>query len=397
MSQKTIMQFINYQPRVYSGFDKYLISLSSKLRSEGFQVVFVFYKDLMSAPILKKDILKEGIKIEFLNDELGKLNLLKQIIGLFLKYRPSLVHTHFDDLSKVLISTCALFFRVPVITSIHSELTPYSKDNYLKKKGILKYIIFRAYLTFLMWSGKYCFCVSKQIRDQFISYTRYSNKIKVVYLGLESPKIIQNKITVRTKLNLPENHLLICNVSAIEHIKGLDLIIEAIEILKNEYKFEKFTFYHFGGLRNGDETNEYLNQLNKMIVDKGLQNHFKWMGKRNDIIDILPAFDIYIQPSRKEGLPVSLIEACAVGLPCVGTEISGIPEIVLDNINGFVIDSDSSQQLTEKLAKLMENSKLQLKMGKESLHIFSENFQLESQINKSLKLYSAIIPISSFS
>ncbi len=397
MSQKTVIQFLNYQPRVYSGFDKFLIALSSRLQSAGYQVVFVFYKDLLNAPQLQKDIEQEGIKIELLDDDLSKIGFSLQVFRLFKHYRPKLVHIHFDDIAKLIITSCSLLLRVPMITSVHSELTPYSIEDYRKKKGILKYTLFKTYLNLLKWSGRYCLCVSRQIKDQYISFSGHSDKIKVVYLGLEAPKTLQSKTTIRSKLDLPASHILICNVSAIEYIKGLDTIVEALHILKVNYEHEKFTFYHIGGLRSGDKTSDYLNELKKLIMEKGLENHFKWMGIRNDIIEILPAFDIYIQPSRKEGLPVSLMEACAVELPCIGTKVSGIPEIIEDKCNGFVIDPNSPQQLAEKLARSMKDSKLRYEMGKKSHSIFSKYFQLDSQVKKTLNLYSNIIPLENFS
>lgn len=393
MRQPTIIQFINYQPRIYSSFDKFTIALSCHLKTNGYQSVFVFYNNLSNIPQLKKDIEKAGIKIELLDDSLSTPLFFVQVCKLFIRYRPKLVHIHFDDMSKIIIATCCTLLGVPLINSVHSEISPHALNNYRQKKGILKFILLKGYLNLLKWSSRYCLCVSQKIHQQYTAFTGISNKIQIIYLGVKGPETTKNSVTVRSELNLSSSDLLICNVSAIEFIKGLDIIMESINILKLKYGFESFAFYHVGGLRNSNRTSEYLNELKKSISDKGLENHFKFMGLRNDVIEILPAFDIYIQPSREEGLGMSLMEACAVGLPCIGTEVGGIPEIVHDKFNGFVIDSDSPNQLASKLAHLMTDSKLRSKMGQNSRSIFSKYFELDGQVKKILNIYSHIIPL----
>jgi glycosyltransferase involved in cell wall biosynthesis len=192
-------------------------------------------------------------------------------------------------------------------------------------------------------------------------------------------------------LNLSTNQILITNVSAIESSKGIDLIVEALAKLKSQYKLANFHFYHIGGLRSGALTDSFYEEQKQRIQDFGLTEHFTWIGIRTDVLDILPAFDIYIQPSRMEGLPVSVMEACSAGLPCIGSDISGIPEIIHNGENGYVIEQEDVDQLAFHLNELIEDETRRLEMGGHSKEIFAQNFDINTQVARTKQYYEELI------
>lgn len=388
----TILQFMNYQPIIYSGFDRFSLRLAKQLRSSKYKCVFIYVDTMDRCPRLEKDLQDEGIEIVVLNSKDSHLNLFQQIYGLFKKYRPVLTHTHFFDTLKIFVSVCSLLFRVPLITSAHSEITPYySISERRKDKGYIKNLLFRGNFKFLTYSSEYFFCVSNKIKDQLKTFSWPSNKIQTIYLGVAPPSSSSEKVEIRKKLNLSPNKILLTNVSAIEFIKGIDTIIEALAKLKDDYKLDNFHFYHIGGLRSGEASDPYLEELKKLISDSGLTDHFTWLGIRTDVLDILPAFDIYLHPSRVEGLPVAIMEACAARLPCIGSNISGIPEIISNGENGYIIESEDADQLAFHLNELIENETLRLKMGDHSHEVFSQSFNIETQVGRTKEYYEELI------
>ena len=102
---------------------------------------------------------------------------------------------------------------------------------------------------------------------------------------------------------------------------------------------------------------------------------------------LLQKTDIVCLPSYREGLPKALLEGAAHGLPIVTTDAVGCKDVVLEGINGFLVPIKNSEKLYEALKKLIQNKKLRIKMGKESLKIVSDKFESSKIILQTLNLY----------
>ena len=89
--------------------------------------------------------------------------------------------------------------------------------------------------------------------------------------------------------------------------------------------------------------------------------------------------DIYCQPSRSEALPLAIMEAGMAGLPIVGSRVGGIPEIVFDDLNGFLFDNCNANQLAECLFRLITDPGLRIRMGKNSKEHMMKYFNIQTQ------------------
>lgn len=112
-----------------------------------------------------------------------------------------------------------------------------------------------------------------------------------------------------------------------------------------------------------------------------------WLGYRDDIIELLQDSDVMVFPSYREGLPKSLIEAAAVGLPIITTDTVGCRECVDEGINGFLIPIGNSNVLAEKMIELIENPEMREIMGKASRIKAEKEFSLPMVIEKTFDLY----------
>ncbi|MBB4080492.1 glycosyltransferase involved in cell wall biosynthesis [Lewinella aquimaris] len=392
MSQN-ILQFMNYQPIVYSGFDKFSIALGSRMRAENYQTIMVYVEGMDRAPSsLADDIGAAGLITEIIRTEGGFVKQVREIYRLFRKYHPALVHTHFDDRMKVAITVCARRFGVPLITSVHSEITPYnSVVDYRAAKGAVKTFLFRNYLRFLASSSTFCFCVSRKVQEEYIDFAGQRSNVKALYLGVEAGSNDESPDSIRRRLGLPLEKVLIVNVSAIEYIKGIDTILLALHRLRTEYGLSDFAFCHIGGLRSGAQTSQHLETLKETITELSLSEHIHWLGVRSDILAILPAFDIYTQPSRKEGLPVSVMEACACRLPCVGSNVSGNPEIIHHGENGYLMTPGDDKALAKYYYELITDTEKRRQMGAKSYSIFRAHFSLPTQVDRTVEYYKAAL------
>lgn len=157
-------------------------------------------------------------------------------------------------------------------------------------------------------------------------------------------------------------------------------IYDIIDVLK-EYKgaFNDNLEFLYGG--DGD-----IEQVDNVIKKEKLDNIAKyqgWVDGENKQI-LLNIADAYILPSYNEGLPISVLEAMSYSLPIISTRVGGIPEIVKDGINGFLINPGDKKAIYDSIVSLMNNKELRENMGKKSKEIVKEHLPIyvESQLKQ---------------
>ena len=101
-------------------------------------------------------------------------------------------------------------------------------------------------------------------------------------------------------------------------------------------------------------------------AELGLGDRFKLLGYRSDVADLLGASDIFLLSSEFEGLPVSIMEAMAVGLPTVATAVGGVPEAVADDVTGTLVPSQDHFRLAEAIVALASDAGARARMGAEA-------------------------------
>lgn len=168
--------------------------------------------------------------------------------------------------------------------------------------------------------------------------------------------------------------------------KGVFILTEAAERLRKAYK-EKVEFWIAGGLDDhpGAITQEQLN-----AVCDG--QYIQWLGRREDVKHLLLQCHIFAFPSYyMEGLPKSLIEACAIGRPIVTTHNIGCKDVVTDGVNGYLVPVKDSQALAEKIKLLIDNPDMRQQMGLASRKVAEQHFSLDVVIQDHLAIYQELV------
>lgn len=168
--------------------------------------------------------------------------------------------------------------------------------------------------------------------------------------------------------------------------KGVREVREASDILKKEYK-EKITFV-LSGLADEDNKagvpSNYLNEWQDGC-------YVKWIGYQKDMVSVYEDVDIVLLPSYREGMPKTLIEACAMGKPIITTNAIGCRECVDEGINGFKVPIKSSNDLAQAIIKLIDDNSMRIEMGKQSRLKAVKEFDQKLVISKHLYLYAHLI------
>ena len=122
------------------------------------------------------------------------------------------------------------------------------------------------------------------------------------------------------------------------------------------------------------------------IVDKVI-----FAGFRNDLERILPCLDVVVHPAVMEGLGVSLLQTAAAGVPIVATHAGGIPEVVKDGYNGFLIDPKDTIQFMRSVIKLLSDSQLAKLFGNRGRRMVIKNFSIDAMVSGYLRIYQELV------
>ena len=174
----------------------------------------------------------------------------------------------------------------------------------------------------------------------------------------------QSRSQLRQSLGIPDASLIVGTIGRLTRKKGSGYLMEAAGKLISE--FPNLHIVVIGSELTTDPE-PFQIELNQKIKTLGLERHVTLTGERQDIPELLGILDIFTLPTfTHEGLPRSIVEAMAMGLPIVTTDVRGCREAVVNEKNGFIVPSQNSTELAEALRKLLSNPQLRQDYGKAS-------------------------------
>ncbi|MGJ7919502.1 glycosyltransferase family 4 protein [Neobacillus sp. LXY-4] len=203
-------------------------------------------------------------------------------------------------------------------------------------------------------------------------------KVNGVGVNLSSFNVnLFNKCEIRKKLKLREDDFVIIMIAEVNKNKNHKQMINAIEILHKKGINVKVICAGDGPL---------LEEIKKDIVGRGLDKNIQMLGTRSDINELITACDIGILMSYREGLPRNIMELMACKKPVIGTNIRGIRDLVVDGVNGFLVNVNDSRITAEKIEELINNRMLLEKLGSNA-HEFIKNYDVDRVIENLVEVY----------
>jgi glycosyltransferase involved in cell wall biosynthesis len=128
-------------------------------------------------------------------------------------------------------------------------------------------------------------------------------------------------------------------------------------------------------------------KLRAMCRDLGISEKVIFTGFRDDLDRIMGCLDLLIHPALMEGLGVSLLQAAAAGVPIVGTKTGGIPEIVQDGVNGYLIPPSGVGSIADTVVKILADRDLASQLGENGRMIAARDFSIDSMVEGNLTMY----------
>jgi glycosyltransferase involved in cell wall biosynthesis len=196
----------------------------------------------------------------------------------------------------------------------------------------------------------------------------------------EARKILSSKFPICAPELRPE--LFIGAIGHLYKTKGYEYLIAAAKEMSRRQK--NFALFIIG---EGEERAG----LEKLIKQCRMENYVFLSGGLEAAADILPAFDIYVCSSVKEGFPYAILEAMYVGLPIVSTNVGGISDMIRHGQNGLLVESKNPDQLAERILKLSNDENLRIKLGANANKTVLGKFKLSDMLAKTEDIYRLLI------
>jgi glycosyltransferase involved in cell wall biosynthesis len=196
--------------------------------------------------------------------------------------------------------------------------------------------------------------------------------------------VVEKRVEIRRQeFDVDEEVVCIGMVGRLWRQKNPDCLLRAaIRVLEQTDKKVKFFFIGDGELHQ---------ELEQEIIRHGLESRIQILGWRRDVPALLSALDVFVLPSRWEGMPLAILEAMASSLPVVVSDISGNRDLVSDNVDGCLFESDNDVQLSEKLLMLINEPEKRARLGESGRQKVIEHYQLQNRIEKIQDLYQSLL------
>ncbi|MGD0646655.1 MAG: glycosyltransferase [Acidobacteriaceae bacterium] len=225
------------------------------------------------------------------------------------------------------------------------------------------------------------FAVSEQVRRHSIEVDRIDpRRVETIYNGLDL-----SVWDAPSRLAKAPGEFLVTTVGNIRRVKGHDLFIKAAAAIMPQFPKASFSIA-------GDVLDPvYFAELQSLVRDLGLSDHFRFEGGVTDLRRHLAGADIFVLPSRSEGFSNALVEAMAASLPVVATNVGGNAEAVQDGTTGFIVPSEDPTALTNAIVTLLSDPALTTAMGAAGRDLATDKFTTETMMKRIASAYGTLL------
>lgn len=362
-----VFELIGMGSKKYGGFERYIVEEARQLKDKNCRLVVIFDREPLTKGYVE-DLMYYGANYEVLPQDSVNV-FIKGFFKLLKKYHPDVVHTNFSSNVIVALPLARLYGVKRTIATEHCL-------------PILDTLKLRLLYQWISLFSNNILSVSERSCKSIMTGLFFKKKsVNTLYLGIKD--FHYDKKEAMTHYGINGNKVAIMNVAYHNPVKGVDVLLNAVHMLVHKMGVNNFMVYQIGGGQTGNDT-EYLYNMARTLK---IEEYIVWMGIQNNVPEILSAGDIYVQPSRSEGIPLSIMEASLASLPIVATMVGGNPEAVQGGFNGILVAPDSPRELSAAIKHLIIDVRLRNIMGNNARQFAKENFSLEKQVESLISKY----------
>jgi glycosyltransferase involved in cell wall biosynthesis len=222
-------------------------------------------------------------------------------------------------------------------------------------------------------------------RQQEIRRTKADpEKVVTIYNGIDTMPPVTDQVTARLRrtLKLPDNSKIVLCIARLAVQKGHADLLTAWEAVQAVHPDAHLLIVGDGEQRTG---------LTRTANQRAGCNTIHFIGRREDVPDLLAMSDLVVLPTRGEGLPNVLLEAMAAGRPVVATNVGGIPELVIDGTTGLLVPPSNPDALSRMIITLLSDPERARIMGHAGRERVAKHFPIGTMVKRTETLYTELL------
>ncbi|MGN7299624.1 N-acetyl-alpha-D-glucosaminyl L-malate synthase BshA [Ferdinandcohnia sp. SAFN-114] len=224
--------------------------------------------------------------------------------------------------------------------------------------------------------------VSQSLVDQTYELIEPKKEIKTIYNFVDEKIYYKRDVNdLRSQYGIEEDERVIIHVSNFRKVKRVPDVIRAFDLVQKEVKSKLLL------VGDGPE----LTTACKLIDELGLDDKVLLLGKQENLAELYSISDLKLLLSEKESFGLVLIEAMACGVPTIGTNVGGIPEVIEDGVDGYICELGDIKDIANKAINLLSDIELHQKMSNQAIKSVQQKFNSERIVSNYEDLYYSIL------
>ncbi len=285
-----------------------------------------------------------------------------------------LLHVHY----AIPHAVCAILGRdmansdIGIVTTLHgTDITVLGTDSSLTEAiryGIEKSDIVTA--------------VSDSLRDQTYDLVGPEKKIETVYNFVDEREYkVQDSSQLKTDLGIADNEKVLIHVSNFRNVKRVEDVVETF------YKVHDQLPSRLMLVGDGPE----MGRINQQVKDLGIEDYVLFLGKRDNLTELYNISDVKLLMSEKESFGLVLLEAMACGVPCIGTAVGGMPEIIEPGFNGYLVELGNTNEAALNVLKMLKDEEEHEKLKAGAIETAQSRFHSTKILDQYIGLYERLL------
>ncbi len=303
--------------------------------------------------------------------------IINRIRAKLQELQADILHTHLIHADTFGMAAAKLA-RVPhVVTSRHN-------DDDFRSKRVVKWA------SGVMWSGfSACIAISDAIK-QFAIETENcpEEKVYVVKYGIEHEALTQADFdsarkALLSELDLSEDAQIFGMACRLVEQKGVTYAMEALHQIHEDYPDAHLVIAGDGDL---------MHELVHLAAEFYISDHVHFLGWRDDVDNLMAAFDVFLMPSLWEGFGLVALEAMSKRRPVIASRVTALPEVVEHEQTGLLVPAKDSEALANAMRTLLEDRSLRVHMGMVAEDRIEQYFTVARMADETMVVYRVLMP-----
>jgi len=378
MNQKIVLHIISGDLWAGAEVQVYHTLIALKKKTKIIPVCILFNNGMLA-----KKLQDQKIKTLVIDEtKYSSVRMLAKLVMIYRRLKPDIIHVHNTKEHFLgVFAAMSIGHKIPLARTIHGKIK--ARDHITGIRLIKSDIVIYLDKILNIFFANRIIAVSKDIESD-LKKTFDKKKIVHIYNAINiDPRGLSEKDVKRNRGSFCiKEDFWIGAAARLEKVKNLELLIETGRLLqKKELKF-KISIFGEGPLYNKLKSKIKKYQLESVVFMHGFEKNMHC---------IIPSFDVFIMPSKHEGLPMALLEAMSLETPVICTAVGGMKEIIQDGINGLLVKPDDPCDMADAVIRLKSNPILSRRLAENARKTIEQEFSIVQNIEKLSILYDQLI------